>query len=227
MKKNSFFIPSLILVLTCCILPVKASHLDGLWRSDRSQITLRIEQDQHGFRAKRTDQGIWYHYSTEDHQHFIDKYGNWYELVDDEELVWNEANSGKRIYFFRVDERNDAYWGNRGNDYNPYGNKYDNRWQEDRYRNGRNSIDGNWFDRNGRTDIQIISFPGGIRVKTNQDGWEKYYADRSGNRFKDKHGNTIILIDRENLRYRSQYGKHELIFTRRANWKRYGNHWRD
>ena len=213
MRRKIFFIPSLIILSTLFVLPIQATHLDGLWRSDRNQITVRIEQEEDGFRAKRTDQGIWYRYTTDDNIHFTDRYGNWYELVDDEELVWNEANSGKRIYFSRVDDSNDYRWNDRDNDYDTYGNNYPDRWNDSRNDTRRNYIDGRWYTRNGKEDVEIVSFPGGIRVKTKHDGWNKFYADRTGNRFRDKYGNAIIIMDRENLRYRSQYGKHDLLLT--------------
>ncbi|HEY5825298.1 MAG TPA: hypothetical protein VIT44_13080, partial [Cyclobacteriaceae bacterium] len=81
MMKKIFFACSIITTLLCFSLPVQAGHLDGLWRNDRARVTLRIEQDHNGFKAKRTDQGIWYHYTTHDNIRFTDRNGNWYELV--------------------------------------------------------------------------------------------------------------------------------------------------
>jgi len=227
MRSKIFFILSLITVMLCFGIPIRANHLDGLWRSDRMQIIVRIEQEQDGFRAKRTDQGIWYHYTAEDTHRFTDRYGNWYELVGIEELVWNEVNSNKRIYFTRVDDRDVNQWNDRGNNYNPNGYSYHNRWNDNQYNEWRNYIDGRWYARNGRDEVEIISFPGGIRVRSNHNGWEKFYSDRAGNRFRDRYDNTIILIDRENLRYRGQYGREEKLFIRHRNWKNERNGWRD
>ena len=176
-------------------LPVQAGHLDGLWRNDRMRITLRVEQDQTGFKAKRTDQGIWYHYTTNDNIRFADHNGNWYELVDHDELVWHEANRPKQVYFEKVDSRNnDRRNYDRNNDYgydDPYDDRWNNaRWNNARSRDVRNQIEGDWYELNGRDDLRIKLFDDGIKVKSDRGGWDKFYPDRTRNRFRDNQGNT-------------------------------------
>ncbi len=230
MKRTILIIPSFI-ILFLSTTQVRANHLDGLWRNDRLRITLRIEQDQDGFRAKRTDEGIWYSYTTDDNRYFTDKRGNWYELIDDDQLVWNDVKSDKRINFNRVDNRDLNQFDNRGNLYNAYDNSYNNRyandWQNVYDRNRTDYLEGNWYQRNGRENIQVEPFRGGIRVKKDHQGWEKFYGDRSGNRFRDDDGDTIILIDDETLRFRNDHGKCEEIYTRHRHLDRDGHDWRD
>lgn len=231
MKKNIFFISTLIVILSSWLLPAKANHLDGLWRNDRLHITLRIEQNTDGFKAKRTDEGIWYQYTTEDDRYFADRNGNWYELIDNDELVWNEAKSDKRIKFLRVDNRDYTEWDNRDNNYDSYDNGYGNGYKKD-WNNSYNAeqnyqLEGTWFQRNGRDNIQIVPFRGGLRLKSDHNGWDKYYSDRTGSRFRNSNGNTIILLDDEHLRLRSQYGKRDEIYSRHRSWNRDRNNWRD
>ncbi|MBK9981489.1 MAG: hypothetical protein IPP15_03530 [Saprospiraceae bacterium] len=231
MKKTILFIPSFIILFLSAIVPLRASHLDGLWRNERLRITLRVEQDQDGFRAKRTDEGIWYHYITDDNRYFTDKRGNWYELIDDDQLVWNDVKSDKRINFNRVNNRDYNQFDNRGIIYNSYGNSYDRSTQNDWYNNSyvdrTDYLEGNWYQRNGRGNLQIETFHGGIRVKTEHRGWEKFYGDLSGSRFRDDDGDTIILLDDETLRFRNDHGKCEEIYTRHRHWDRDGHYWRD
>lgn len=231
MKKTLLFVPAILIILLCLTVPLNANHLDGLWRNERLRITLRIEQDQDGFRAKRTDEGIWYHYTTDDNRYFTDKRGNWYELIDDEQLVWNDVKSDKRINFNRVDNRDYNQFDNRGNIYNPYSDSYDSRnanaWHNNSYLDRTEFLEGSWYQRHGRGNLQIETFRGGIRVKTDHRGWEKYYGDRSGNRFRDDDGDTIILIDNETLRFRNDHGKYEEIYIRHRSRDRDGNDWRD
>ncbi|MEP6793967.1 MAG: hypothetical protein ABJB16_06555 [Saprospiraceae bacterium] len=231
MKKTILFIPSFIILFLGLIVPLKASHLDGLWRNERLRITLRIEQGQDGFRAKRTDEGIWYNYITDDNKYFTDKRGNWYELIDDDQLVWNDVKSEKRINFNRVDNRDYNQWDNQGNLYNPYDNSYNNGyangWQKEYTTDRTYHFEGIWYQRNGRGNILIESFHGGIRVKTDHRGWEKFYRDRIGNRFRDDDGDTIILLDDETLRFRNEHGKCEEIYTRHRHRDYDGYDWRD
>ena len=221
MKKNIVSTAFPFILFLYSFLPLQANHLDGLWRSDRNQLTLRIEQEEEGFRAKRTDQGIWYHYSTDDNRHFVDRYGNWYELLDDDEIAWHELNSTKRIYFTKIDNWNNDRWDNYGNNYDPFGNSNPDRWNHAPYLDARNNIEGNWYARNGDDGMQIESFGGGIKVKTHHGGWKKFYPDRSGNRFRDNNGNTIRFVENDKLRFRNQNSGEERIFTRDRNWRRH------
>ncbi len=231
MKKTFLFVPAFLILFLGQTIPLKASHLDGLWRNARLRITLRVEQEQDGIKAKRTDEGIWYHYTTDDNRYFTDKRGNWYELIDDDQLVWNDVKSDKRINFKRVENRDNNLFDNRGNLYNSYDNSNNNGyakgWQYDNRQDRTEFLTGSWYQRNGRGNLQIETFRGGIRVKTDHRGWEKFYGDRSGNRFKDDDGDTIILLDDEMLSFRNDHGKCEEIFTRHWHRDRDGHDWRD
>lgn len=231
MKKHILLIQFFTFIGISWSIPVNASHLDGLWRNDRLQITLRIEQEDDGFRAKRTDEGIWYHYSSQDNRYYLDKRGNWYEVIDNDELLWNEVDSDKRIKFTRIDDRDSYQWNTPANGFNPYDNRYRNGdrndWDDYRFDHTFSRLEGNWHQRNGRDDLQIACFNGGIKVNSKHNGWEKFYADRSGNRFRDNEGNTIILLDYETLRFRNDHGRCEEIYTRQRNWDRDRHEWRD
>ncbi|MEP6646508.1 MAG: hypothetical protein ABJC12_05425 [Saprospiraceae bacterium] len=241
MKKTIFHLLSIIIILTGWYAPSFANHLDGLWRNETLRITIRIEQEQNGFRAKRTDEGIWYHYSTQDNRYYTDQRGNWYEVIDNDQLIWNETKSDKRINFDRVDDRNYnsrndyrnndySYNGNNNNYFNDYdhgNNQNNNGWYNDQNSVTHYSLEGNWFGRNEKEWIQIVYFYSGISVKTEHGGWERYYGDRSGTRFRDKEGNTIILFDNETLRYRGQHGKCDILFSRHPTMNRNAHEWKD
>ena len=104
MKNISYLAGGLFYTLLFWAWPAEAFHLDGLWRNDRQNITLRIEGTEYGFRAKRIDQGIWYKYEAHDNHYFTDRYGNYYKLLSDDELGWNEDSSGKKIFFTKVEK---------------------------------------------------------------------------------------------------------------------------
>ncbi len=256
---------SIIAAFSFIVLPLHANHLDGLWRNDRTDQTLRIEQDQDGFRVKRTDQGIWYHYTADEGQRYVDRKGNWYALTGNDELIWNDVYSNKRIYFTKVDNRNGNRWSNRGNNYgnnydsythsnndrwnnnrNYHGNNYDpythsstdrwnnrgnnhgnnenpyhhanrDRWKKSYNSDARNNLEGDWYDQNGKAAMHIKSFQDGIKVKSKHHGQKKFYAERSGNRFSDKKGNSIRVINGKMIRYRNRNTGEERIYTHDQN----------
>jgi len=236
MKKYDFLVSTIIGLFLFAFFPLHANHLDGLWRNARNQITLRIEQDDEGFRAKRLDQGIWYYYSAKDNFHFVDRHGNWYELIDDDELVWNEANSPKRMRFSKINDRNDRHWNDQGNNRDPWNDndgwnndrwknngRENDSWSNDRWNNdnrnhkknnGRSDfLEGTWYERNGREELQIENFPKWIKVRRSSGGWNKFYPE-SGNQFRDKEGNTIIIRDNQTLQHVDRRGRNSQIFMR-------------
>ena len=210
MKNHNLFSAAILSALFLLVLPVRANHLDGLWRSDRNNITLRIESLDEGFRAKRIDQGVWYKYLTEDGYHFMDRYGNAYTLQSDNEIFWNEANSGRRIYFTKVENRRDEGWEYRDNrndrDY-PHNNYDSNPWSDPKPNAHADFLNGKWIDTYRNDELDIECFRDGIRVRRDHSGWEKYYPDRYEHSYKDKYGNTIQLIDHDSIRWEGQHGR--------------------
>jgi hypothetical protein len=218
MKMNSLFLTAISTFLLMLYSPLQANQLDGLWRNTRQNITVRIEQDGDGIRAKRIDQGIWYRYTATDENTFVDRNGNKYDWITDNEMVWTESGSAKRISFSRVKEdrdnpdyRDDDWKRDRDDD-----RRYDERdqdWDRDRG-HVRSSLEGRWYDRQHRQYVDVKTFKGGLMVKMRHGGYDKYYADRSGTRFKNNNGNTIQVMDRDTLRLRTTQGRDVRIFTR-------------
>ncbi len=223
MKEKSYSIPGLIAAFLFFFTTLHANDLDGLWRNDRQNITIRIEQDEEGFRAKRSDQAIWYRYRMEDDDVYVDRYGNWYEVIDQDELEWNEASSNKRLIFTRVNSRDDASWDDR-NDRRAPDRTHDprdrdnDRWDNDtRDHRQRSSIEGRWYDRSTKERLEIEAVSGGYRVRTQHGPWEKYSGDRNGSRIRSRSGNVIQLIDRNTIRLESSQDRHEHIYIRQGN----------
>lgn len=229
MKKNAFLSSGLVTAFLLFFSILHANQLDGLWRNDRQNITLRIEQDEDGFRAKRIDQSVWYRYSLKSDDVYVDRLGNWYGVLDRDEIEWNEASSNKRIVFSRVDSRDDDAWDHAQNSndaHDPWDQNRD-RWDEDEWNNSRRSaITGRWYDRSTKERLEIESINGGYRVRTQHSAWEKYAADRNGNRLRSTSGNTIQMLDRNTIRWKSYQGRHERIFIRQGNRNNSG-HWND
>ena len=217
MKNHNLFSSTILSALLLLVLPVRANHLDGLWRNDRNNITLRIESLEEGFRAKRIDQGIWYKYMTKDGYHFTDRFGNTYIIQSDNELVWNEANSGRRIYFSRIENRREerwADWDNRmGYEY-PYNAYNHGSWADPGHSDHAEMLNGKWISAFRHDALEIECFRDGIRVRNEHSGWEKYYLDRYDHSYRDKYGNSIRLIDSNSIRWESEHGRHERIYHR-------------
>lgn len=202
------------LMLFCTTL--NANDLDGLWRNDRQQITLRIEQDEDGFRAKRTDQGVWYSYSLKKDYLYVDRYGNTYEIIGQDEIEWDEATTNKRLVFTRVDSRSDDTRTSRRMEDDPWDNER-NRDSEDWNTRQPTSFEGSWIDRKTREKLEIEAVSGGYRVKTQRGGWEKYNTHRNPNQFRSRDGDVIQLLDRNTLRMKSAGSRATSIYTRQAN----------
>lgn len=222
MKNNHLYSAAILSALLVLALPAQAYHLDGLWRNDRNNITLRIESLEEGFRAKRIDQGIWYKYLTSDGYQFVDRYGNAYSIQSDNEIIWNEANSGRRIYFTKVENRRDEnreYRGNR-NERDYIHNDYSrNPWSYPGQNVHADFLNGQWIDTYRNDELEIECFSDGIRVRRDHSGWEKYYPDRYDHSYKDKYGNRIQLIDNDSIRWEGQYGRHDRIYHRASRYR--------
>ncbi len=219
MKKNISLLPGLIFVFLLFCTIVNASPLDGLWRNERQDVTIRIEQNAYGFRAKRIDQGIWHMYSLKSEYVYVDRIGNWYEVLNQDEIEWNEATSYKKLVFTKVDSRTHDYW----NDHSTTGGTYDHwdrddsRWNENDWnRNEKSHVEGRWLDKSRGERLDIERVDNGFRVRTTHSAWEKYYMDRSGKRLKSRSGNAIQLLDRNTIRWTSYQGRHERIFMRQG-----------
>lgn len=220
MKKNNYFYPALLQILLFSG-SLHANHLEGFWRNDRHNITIRIEDNQDGFRAKRIDQGIWYIYITRDGHAYYDRYGNYYEVLDDDEIAWNETASGKRIRFFKVDSRdhNNHYDDDQGGEWNEHSDvsnyssyqPWANHWDQD----FNQSLNGRWIESYRGHEIEIECFRGGIRVKLEHGGWEKYYPAQNRSVFLDRFGNTLQIIDHDSIRWNSNQGGPSRVFHRR------------
>ncbi|MDQ3016031.1 MAG: hypothetical protein M3R25_04840 [Bacteroidota bacterium] len=225
MKINSSFLTALFGLMMLWT-PLPATQLDGLWKNNRQNITVRIAQDEDGIRAKRIDQGIWYKYVASDENTFVDKQGNAYDWVSTNKMVWTEGSSSKRISFYRVDENGNSSesWNDnprntdRRDDDGNWDNDRDNdRWNKDRNSgNYRNEIEGRWVDRQHRQYIDVKPFKGGYMVKSRNEGYNKFYADRSGSRYKDDRGNILRVLDRDTIQIRTHQGRDMRTFTRNA-----------
>ena len=212
MKSNVSLVSGLAVLLLMLVSNLKAAHLDGLWRNQRQNITVRIEQDNDGFRAKRTDQGVWYRYSLKKDYYYVDRYGNSYEIIDQDEIEWREAGTNKRLLFTKVDS----------DDYRDR-NRPDDQWgRNDDFR--ANSFEGRWNGQSSRDQLTIRESNGEYSVRSQNGSWEQFYADRNGSRIRSRSGAVIQMIDRNKISMSIQ-GRNERIFVRDAssvNDDRYG-----
>jgi len=216
MRKDRLLITGLFTAFLFSFSAVKADHLDGLWQSERQNITIRIEQDDNSFRAKRIDQGIWYTYVQQDDDVYVDRNGNWYQIIDDDELEWNESSTNKRVIFRRVDSSDRNGWVDEADSdgkWNPRDRTDRNQWNT----NDRSRIEGRWYDRSTKERLIIEAINNGYRVRTQHGGWEQFASDRSGKRLKSRSGDVIQIIDSNRLRFISDRGRHESIFIRQGN----------
>ena len=220
MKKNIFLPLLMLMFLVGFTSALRADNLDGLWRSDRENITIRIEQDQDGFRAKRTDQGVWYNYILDDGV-YIDKRGNWYELINEDQIEWTDIVSRKRILFNRVESRNDNNWTNRDRE-DRWDSDYD-RGEKVRVDQRKMSVEGRWYDKRSKERLIIEETNNGYRVRTQHGSWEKFTSDRNGQRLRSRSGDIIQVMDRNTLRWRSGENRAERIFVRQGNGQVRGN----
>lgn len=213
MRKNIIQIPALALIMLGFWTGLNAEQLDGLWKNVRQNITIRIEQDNDGIRAKRSDQGVWYRYEQQREHVFTDRNGNTYEVIQKDQLQWKEAGSGKRIIFTRVDSSDGPRW---SSDKNDPAKRDKAKWNDKRYQ-ARSPIAGRWYDRSTKERLIIEPIDGAYRVRTQHGGWETYAVDRSGERLKSRSGNMIQLIDRNTIRVKAKRDREERIYIRQGN----------
>ncbi len=229
MKSRIYYLGSIFSFLILAALPAKAYQLDGLWRNDRQNITIRIETTNDGFRAKRIDQGIWYRYVNRDDHHFVDRYGNYYELRFEDQIIWNEASTGKQISFSKANDRDAYRWNERDDREDGRQHYRDDRyydrpdhndnhrhhvWMDQWYDDHHVHIDGRWIDTYRRNELEIICFRGGLRVKRPHGGWVKYYPDQHAGCYTDDIGNTIHVLDDYTIRWTSYHGRHDRVFRK-------------
>ena len=217
MRKNIFSTSVLMFVCLFFITGIQAAQLNGLWRNERQNITIRIEENENGFRAKRIDQGIWYRYVKQDNYAYVDRNGNWYKIVDRDELEWNEVSTKKRLIFHRVDSRsNDPEIEHERMDHpdSPRSRTGDRDIRKDHQ---QTPLEGRWYDRSSKERIEIVATHDGYRVRTEHGSWEKYAGDRTGTRLRSGSGNTIRLIDRNTIQMRNALDRKERTFIRQGN----------
>lgn len=201
-------IPAFLAAFLLFILGVQAGPLDGLWRSDRQNILLRIEQDGDGFRAKRMDQGVWYRYILKDDYLYIDRYGNTYEIRDQHEIEWREAATGKRIYFTRTDQRNAL----------PDPRRHNQRVNvDDRNVLREAPLAGRWHNKRNKERLLIEATRNGYRVRTQHGPWEKFAISRNGRQIQSRSGDIIQLIDRNTITWRNRDERRVHTFIRQGN----------
>ena len=217
MKNIKLFSAALFTLLLFAVLPLQAYHLDGLWRNDRQNITLRIESAEDGFRAKRIDQGVWDKYQTKNGYRFLDRFGNAYIVKSDQEIIWHEAGSGKKLYFSKIDNRNGE-----GREYkekkNRNGRQFENKGRK-HWKDSPDHLNGIWIDSNSDEEIQIESFKDEIRLKRAHSGWQKYYPGQYGQIYTDKNGNTIQLMGNDSIRWENRNGKNDKMYYRASDYR--------
>jgi hypothetical protein len=187
---------------------MEAYHLDGLWRSERDHISIHIEGIENGIKVKRSDQGIWYRYITDDQVYYVDRIGNYYEVLEDDQLIWHETHSNKQIRFTKVNYRNGSSWNQ------PYINHHeDHRYTRGQILDRANGVrTGQWHDARNGKHLIIENYRDGIRLKQSRDHWTKYRWVRHDHEFRDSEGNTIRIIDQNTLRWISYHGKNARIY---------------
>ena len=220
-----------------------AVRLDGLWRNNKENISVRIQSTAQGIRAMRLDQSVWYFYTKQHEGLYSDGKGRFYEVRSEDEIMWREASTGKRILFNRVtndqsdsresepdwqsdddrgtnDRRDDGDWDNdrrRGDD------DWDNDRDNDRHDDGRYddygnrsrfaSLNGEWFSQNGRRTIDIRTERNGLRVYR-EDGRSILFAPtRDSKVFRNRHGDSIAWLNTNTIQMKT-YDKHNFIFHR-------------
>jgi hypothetical protein len=213
MKRNAFLMTSLVSSLVMLFTSVQATNLNGLWRNQRQNITIRIEQDQsEGFRAKRIDHGVWYRYTLKNDDVYVDRHGNSYEIMDQDEIAWREAGTNGRLLFYKISD----------------GTREDRLAGQDIR---TNAFEGHWIGQSLRDRLEIRENNGEFQVRSSNSNWEKFYSDRNGSRIRSRSGATILMIDRDKIKV-SFMGRNERTYVRDHSYDhhrddRYGRNGRD
>ena len=125
---------------------------------------------------------------------YVDRQGNSYEIVNQDEIAWKETGTNKRLLFTKVND---------GNNRNP---------AEDQ--NVRaNAFEGRWLGQSSRDRLEIRENNGEFQVRSANGSWEKYYSDRNGSRIRSRSGATIQMIDRNKIRM-SFMGRNDRVYVR-------------
>jgi len=217
--KSQLHTLGLLLITGTPILNIQAHHLDGLWCNDHQNISLRIETTDEGIKAKRLDQSVWYFYANQEDQFYVDRNGNYYEFLDDDNIIWREAESKKSILFKRSDDRNGSGWNDYGDNYNEWPDNYGNsNWNNhcneiwDHHRN--HSVEGNWYSQNGRHHIQVEDDRRGIRVRRSDGRWMYFEEIDKNEKYRNDQGDIIRLLDDHSLQWKKRRQGITMIFRR-------------
>lgn len=219
MRNKTILTSAFTALIMFIISSVNASDLAGLWQNDRSNVTVQIEDENTGIRAKRSDQSTWYRYQRLNATVYADRNGNRFTLINQNQIEWRENNTNTRIMFHKVNSRNDDPWNERGD---RFPRQRDNdRWNDSGI--SQTSLVGRWYDRSNKERIEIESINDGYRVRTQHGQWEKYTLDKH-DRIRSRSGNIIRMIDRDTLQMRSSRDRDEQIFIRQGNGKQHKQH---
>lgn len=186
---------------------IQANHLDGLWHNDRDDITIRIESQEDGFRAKRIDQGIWYYYQPAGENIYSDRRGNHYEVIRENELIWRDSRTNNRISFHRVNDRERHY-----REVKDHGRDRRN-WTRGDHAYDREYFEGTWMNRKTGQYLEIRSAGNGYQVRGKNDHWEKFSL-KQDQVLRSRDGELIEMINPDMIRWSKNRHSKDQIFTR-------------
>ena len=180
-----------------------AYHLDGLWHNDREDITIRIQSQDDGFRAKRIDQGVWYYYQPAGKNIYTDRQGNRYEVIRENEIIWRDARTNNRVNFRKVDDHDR----NRSRI-----DGHDRDWKKG-HASDRESFNGTWINRKTGQHLEIRSTGNGYQVRKEHEQWEKFTV-RQDDLLRSRNGASIELINPNMIRLSKNRQRNIELYTR-------------
>ncbi len=212
--KRIHFILALIAAFTTS--DILASALDGLWQSQLSNQTIRVRQVQDGIKVQSAGRGDWNFYRTSnDGYTFIDRNGGRFYFYNyDGVLEWKERSYSNGVPFVRIN--GGSYYGNNDWDDNWYEDDWDDHYYNEHHYDDFSNLYGNWRSFDSGDQMYIKYAKSGLLAKVNGRSWNKFRRT-GGNKFKDRNGNAIKILDRNRLQWKSHCGRYRIIYERDNN----------
>jgi len=201
----------LYFLISVSLLQANHSHhsaIEGFWRSTNTNIVIEIDRANNGIKVRRANNGKWKYYrKIVGFDIYSDHYGKKFKLVDANELVWMKNSYINADQFIKV--RND--------DYGYLDNHHDNH----DYLNGvyceadhihNHPLNGEWVSRSAREVLHIQPTRFGLEVRKNGSSRWRDYRAVTRRKFRDRSGNTIKVLDNNELYWKSDCGRYKIYY---------------
>ncbi len=218
MKKH-FQTLILTLIAGLPVMQLQARHLDGEWPNNQRSIALHHQSTQRADSAKQPYKGIWDKHERKGNRSSAGQPGNYGKhQVENKHKRFDTDNSAGRPSAWK-NNRQEAGRSSNLHHERKWSKLKANRGQYNAYRvnrvnQDRLSLNGRWFEPNGRRPVQIETKHQALRIRKSGGRWMKFERINKNALYKNRRGDTIRVLNPHTLQWRNNQKKSTMYLYR-------------